>query len=175
MTNKFNSEAEMSKQITKIIDEKIRNMNLEVLCKLEVSAPGCIPDMILVEEKFDSIYYLIAIEFKLTNWRRAIYQAFRYRNFDNESYVILDRKRADAAIKNLKEFERVNIGLITVERSGEMISWFLPEPGLPFSKEYSFDVACSLMAPRKPVNDDMLFTTNLNDGLSMSKLKSLWM
>lgn len=174
MTSEFKTEVELSEYITEIIKTTINNKNLEVFFKLEVSAPGCIPDMVLVEERAHSIHYLIAIEFKLSNWRRAIFQAFRYRNFGNESYVILDRKRANSAINNLEMFKRANVGLITVENFGELVSWFSPIPALPFSREFSYKVACSILSPRIPENDGMLFTTDVNQESSIYKLREIW-
>ncbi len=56
---------------------------------------------------------IVAFEAKLRDWKRALLQASRYKTFANESWVLLDRSQANAAISNLPEFEKFNIGLAT--------------------------------------------------------------
>ncbi|MGO2129282.1 MAG: hypothetical protein ACTH4U_11115 [Pseudoalteromonas prydzensis] len=61
---------------------------------------------------------MIAIEAKLRDWKKAIWQANRYKIFSNESWVLLDKKHSSAAIKNLNEFKRFNTGLATFSPKG---------------------------------------------------------
>lgn len=85
-----------------------------------------IPDLLLYNGQ------IIAIEFKLKNWKRALQQAYRYRSFSCESYVFLDNKYIENASKNIKEFEHFNIGLcgVTQERIEPV---YRPQNRNPFS------------------------------------------
>lgn len=173
--NSFGSELELSNFYSEIIQDAIIDFHLNVDFKLEVSAPGCRPDMILFDRKASNIHYLISFEFKLRNWRRAVYQAFRYRNFGNESYVILDYERSESAAENLEVFQKANVGLITIESNGKLTSWYVPKPQLPFSKEFSYSVACSLLVPEKPTINDLLFTTDIKGDTEIEKIKHIWL
>lgn len=61
---------------------------------------------------------IIAFEAKLTNWRKAIHQAWRNTSFANQVYVVLPRKQAVAAIKNKAEFNERGVGLCVVDEDG---------------------------------------------------------
>lgn len=58
---------------------------------------------------------IISIEAKLKNWQRALQQACRYRNFSNYSFVLLEEKYSNPAIKNIDSFHSFGIGLITMQ------------------------------------------------------------
>ena len=57
---------------------------------------------------------VIAIEAKLSNWNRGLYQAYRYRQFANKSYLALYSKFIHRALANKEEFIKFNVGLIEV-------------------------------------------------------------
>ena len=68
-----------------------------------------IPDIMLYNN------YVISIEFKLKNWKRALMQAYRYKGFSHKSYVVLDEDHSRRAVECIDEFIRSNIGLGTVK------------------------------------------------------------
>jgi hypothetical protein len=57
---------------------------------------------------------VIAIEAKLSNWKRGFYQAYRYRQYANKSYLALHSKYVHRALANEGHFIRSNVGLIEV-------------------------------------------------------------
>jgi len=57
---------------------------------------------------------VIAIEAKLYDWPKALYQASRYRQFANRCYVALDAVGTRRALRNRTEFYEANVGLISV-------------------------------------------------------------
>lgn len=77
---------------------------------------------------------IIAIEAKLSDWRRALYQASRYLDYANQSWVVLDSKAFASAFLQVDEFQQRGIGLAGVSPRGE------------------FEVACTavLRTPRLP-------------------------
>jgi predicted transcriptional regulator len=77
----------------------------------------------------------VAIEVKLKNWRRALEQAYRYRSFAYYSYVFLDERFVDSAIKNKKLFLQYNIGLASVSKNKGINILFKPAKGNPFDSK----------------------------------------
>mgnify|MGYP000955710346 FL=1 len=86
-----------------------------------------IPDVVL---KADII---IAVEYKLSNWKKALIQAFRYKNFAHASFVILDKDYYHRATKNIDSFIRSKVGLGYVDETGDIIINYNPGISKPFS------------------------------------------
>ena len=76
---------------------------------------------------------IIAIEAKLTDWRRAISQAYSYQRYANQSWVTLDASRAGRAILAKDEFQRLNVGLKVVDTKGKTKTYFTPRFHAPRS------------------------------------------
>ncbi len=62
---------------------------------------------------------IMSIECKLKDWKSALSQAIRYQDFSHSSWVVLDHHVKDLLHKNLKEFEKFNIGLVVASPSGK--------------------------------------------------------
>lgn len=78
--------------------------------------------------------WIVAVEVKLTNWKRALYQAARYQDFANEAWVVLDHERAGSAIENSERFTRFNVGLATLDARRNLRIVFRPRFELPRSR-----------------------------------------
>ncbi|WP_029913808.1 hypothetical protein [Pelobacter seleniigenes] len=89
--------------------EKIESSTFEVIREYEIMAKA-----------------IISIEGKLKNWRRAVFQAQRYKRFSNLSFVLLEGKYSNPAIENIDLFKSANVGLITMEDDKVDIK-FIPE------------------------------------------------
>lgn len=61
---------------------------------------------------------LIAFEAKLSNWRKALHQAWRNTSYVNRAYVVLPRDRAAVALLHRQEFEELGVGLCLVDEAG---------------------------------------------------------
>lgn len=70
---------------------------------------------------------IISIEAKLRDWRRALYQANRYRAYSNESWVVLDAACSGPAVRNLDAFSARNIGLAIVSRTSGLNILYQPK------------------------------------------------
>lgn len=66
-----------------------------------------ISDLDTIVPKFE----LWAFEAKMADWKKAVKQAYRYGNFANKTTVILPKKAAKNAQKNLSVFRRLRVGL----------------------------------------------------------------
>lgn len=61
---------------------------------------------------------VVAIEAKLKDWKRGLYQAYRYRSYADRSYLAVYTKYINAPLKNMEQFRKYNVGLIEVGEDG---------------------------------------------------------
>jgi hypothetical protein len=74
----------------------------------------------------------IAFEMKLSDWRRGLIQAFRYRTFARVVYLVLDASRVGPALRNSERFERSNVGLVGLDAKGTLTVYHEPDDEEPF-------------------------------------------
>jgi predicted transcriptional regulator len=77
----------------------------------------------------------IAIEAKLKNWKRALQQAYRYKWFASTAYVVLDNKSISAAIQSIDLFKKMNVGLASITKKGEVSILYKPKKEKPVDKK----------------------------------------
>lgn len=63
----------------------------------------------------------VAIEAKVSNWRRGLYQAYRYRQYADLSYLALESNYIRPALQNIQDFHKANVGLIKVDSDNDNI------------------------------------------------------
>jgi len=170
--NSFQSEAELVQRGRRLIKEAVRSLEQDVRTRYEVPAPGGVPDLVIFSRKGQAVQYVVTVEFKLYDWRRALAQAFRHRNFGNEAYVVLDQARLSAALRHLEMFERANIGLVSVDAQDMVRIWHYPKPGLPFSSQIARAVARALLAPRRTLPTDLPFIRTIRGGVALAGLRA---
>jgi hypothetical protein len=94
---------------------------------------------------------IIAVEAKLKHWQRALTQAVRYRDYANQSWVLLDEHNTRPAIKNIEQFERLNIGLASLSTSGNITTYLVPQHSIPKSTlrfwQANAEIARRLISP----------------------------
>jgi hypothetical protein len=59
-----------------------------------------------------------AFEFKLDDWKRALYQATRYRSFSHRVFVVMPVDVMDNLVRHAERFRRLNVGLIAHHDDG---------------------------------------------------------
>lgn len=59
---------------------------------------------------------VIAVEAKLSEWRRVLVQAYRNLQFADESWVVLDHAYVRPALAQIERFKSAGIGLASVDR-----------------------------------------------------------
>jgi hypothetical protein len=95
-----------------------------------------IPDFVLAANKRNrptsDDFLTIAFELKLKNWQRALVQAFRYRAFCHQSFVVLDESYSASALRQVEKFIRSNIGLATIDDFGQITIHFTPTSMKPY-------------------------------------------
>lgn len=132
---RFASEAEMSFHFREVFDTPITLEGFRWVDELEGTFG--IPDYVIVKASEERVLYVVAFELKLRNWKRGLIQAFRYRNFSNEAFLVLDQAHIAAASRNLDQFVRANVGLASYNRDGQFYVHWAPQPSVPFSDEFS--------------------------------------
>lgn len=150
MDGKFDSEAKLVSFGRKEINQLTKHIGVKVNVKSEVKAAGCIPDLVVYLKNSRKLCYVVTIEFKLSNWKKALAQAFVQRNVCNESYVILDYETSASARANIDQFEKSNVGLATLDKEFGLRVWSYPKPSLPFSEYYSEKFSQELLNRKTP-------------------------
>ena len=132
---KFSSEKEMSILFENFVTTSFENKNIDLIEGF--NGLFGVPDYILIEKKNSSINYIISIELKLRNWKRALKQAFRYRSFSNESIVVIDEKYVHSALNKIDFFLQSNIGLASFNKNKELKIYLYPQKSMPFSEIFN--------------------------------------
>lgn len=123
----FSSEKNMSKSFQSFIKYNIGSNYIP-----ECKGLWGIPDYILFNKVTEQEHNIVAIELKLKNWRRALTQAFRYKNYSHLSIVVLDADFEKPALKNIGEFEHFGVGLASYDNQGRLTLHHLPSVRTPF-------------------------------------------
>ena len=170
----FKTEYQLSQSFLLKVDHLVNSMmDFGLNTQPEVRTPGGIPDYLIYRSIGNTIHYLVAIEFKLKNWNRALKQAFRYKNFANEVYVILDKDQSNSAVDNVGLFKKANVGLITYDVNDEIEVLNFPTPDTPFSDEFSRIVASKINSAIVREDEDLPFVRTIRGGYRLSKLREL--
>ena len=124
----FASEQEMSIIFEKYLKERFGNSYLK-----ECQGLFGIPDFVVYSrEKGETA--VISFELKLSDWKRAAKQAFRYRSFSNMSYVVMPARKSAVAVNNIDLFKKYNIGLASFNEKSVFEILHKPEISQPYSE-----------------------------------------
>lgn len=78
-----------------------------------------------------------AFELKISDWRRAMMQAHRYRYFANSSIVVLHSDMLKNALKYLDTFKKINVGLWAFNpKTDKIITCYTPRPRNPLEPKH---------------------------------------
>ena len=72
-----------------------------------------------------------SFEGKLRDWKRALYQATRYRAFSHRSFVVMPEHQIKPAKAQLQRFKLARVGLIAIDRYGRLRILHRPRPCRP--------------------------------------------
>jgi hypothetical protein len=79
---------------------------------------------------------LTAIEGKVSDWRKGLQQAFRYRYFAHRSILVLPMETASTAAPFLATFRRLCVGLWGFDSSsGRIRKWCTPRTATPLNRK----------------------------------------
>ena len=78
-----------------------------------------------------------AFEFKMSNWRRALMQASRYKFFSNVSIVVLPIEKCTSPLRYLDTFKKIRVGLWGFDKNTNKIFCFhSPKPKKPIDSRH---------------------------------------
>lgn len=77
---------------------------------------------------------LIAVEAKISDWRRVLVQAYRNLQFADESWAVLDHARIRPAIAQLERFKVAGVGLASINRGQELFIHYCATTQGPMSQ-----------------------------------------
>lgn len=105
--------------------------------------------------------HLVAFEAKLSNWRKALHQAYRNTSFAKKAYVVLPAKTVRAARAHPEMFQRYGVGLCSVQNNCVSIIIEAPvassEPLVPWlhkrAHDFFDDALANESAKRHPAGD----------------------
>jgi len=91
-----------------------------------------------VEDRFADLHPTVrAFEFKLSDWRRGMMQAHRYRFFADASILVIPTRKLHLASSFLHTFRSINVGLWGFEQlTGNISMVFTPRPRLPIDMDH---------------------------------------
>ena len=95
-----------------------------------------------------------SFEFKLSNWRRALYQATRYRCFSHRVYVVLPPEAIPAARSSKGAFEKLNVGMLLHDEDGYSEQIVRPKKKAPASRQRVY-MAVGQILGGKPAQQTM--------------------
>lgn len=79
---------------------------------------------------------LTAIEAKISDWRKGLQQAFRYRYFAHRALLVLPLETACIAARFIVTFRRLRVGLWGFDaQTGRLNKWFTPRYAQPINSK----------------------------------------
>lgn len=80
-----------------------------------------------------------AFELKLTNWKRALFQALQYKSVSNYSSVVFPFNKKNILEVNLHFFKELNVGVLLYDLENRHYKWlYYPKKEHPISKWNAF-------------------------------------
>lgn len=145
MTRKFTSEQELVEALSRQVAlREIHGYTTWRVCSgQELAGYFGIPDLLFGFSSSGGSrtdVRAIAVEAKLTAWRDAIVQAYRYKAFAHFAYVALDSSCVRSACENISRFQQANVGLVSASPDGAFALHFRPR----FERPYCSDLAKKL-------------------------------
>lgn len=137
----FTSEASLYRTVIDAglleVIEPHHNNEDKIIILPELKGLAGIPDCVMVKVvNSDCVleFTTISFEFKLSNWKRALTQAYKYRAFSDKSYVVLDMAFEHRAKKHIDMFIKANIGLVSIDQNANYNILYSPFKKRPYSK-----------------------------------------
>lgn len=131
----FDKEIDMSNNFQFFLEENFKNSYIDWVFELE-GITG-IPDCVIFEKTKKNIRFVVTLEFKLKNWKRALEQSKLSKLYSNLSFVVISSAGLTPALKNINSFIREEVGLATFTKQGLEIL-YCPTAKAPISDIYTY-------------------------------------
>lgn len=89
---------------------------------------------------------IFSFELKLDDWKRALFQALRYKFFSDYTYILMPKRKEKILKSNLKIFKENNIGILLYDEAKNDIQFLLKaRKNVNLSKMHKIDMIGRLM------------------------------
>lgn len=89
---------------------------------------------------------IFSFELKLENWKRALFQAIRYKTFSEFSYVVMPYEKMTLLKKNVDYFKQSNIGIVVYdERENTLETIYRATKNKNISKSHLYYMSGKIM------------------------------
>lgn len=131
---RFNSEKQLFQTAVKSIEfQHLATLYPNTTSLVEPCGLFGVPDLIIASLGRSSCEVkAFAFEMKLSNWQRALVQAFRYRAFAELSFVVMDHNHIKPAVACISRFKKAHIGLLSFNIEGELFVHHQPQENKPY-------------------------------------------
>jgi hypothetical protein len=77
-----------------------------------------------------------AFEFKISNWKKGVGQAARYRSYATRSFLVLPVEVASRIVKHIQTFQSINLGLWSYDNmTKSIVKYFTPPESKPLNSQ----------------------------------------
>jgi len=122
-------------QVTGLVEKTIRK-HLRELLELGLVERDSIGELFLGKNFKLPDIEIWAFEVKLHDWKRAFYQALRYRGFSHRIIVVMPAENLKIPTKNINLFREMNVGLMSIDQHGKLEFIEKPLREEPSSKKH---------------------------------------
>ena len=88
----------------------IRDLNF--LCRLGICEKNNVGNYRFVEDFEMPIAHIHSFELKMSNWKRALFQAIRYKTFSEYTSIVMPFEKEQILLQNIDSFKERNIGVL---------------------------------------------------------------
>ena len=94
------------------LSQKIIIRDLNFLCRLGICEKNNVGNYRFVEDFEMPIAHIHSFELKMSNWKRALFQAIRYKTFSEYTSIVMPFEKEQILLQNIDSFKERNIGVL---------------------------------------------------------------
>lgn len=93
-------------------NSKIVMRELNYLCRVGICQKNDAGNFRFSDDFYMPIAHIHSFELKMSNWKRALFQAVRYKNFSEYVSVVMPIEKEQVLLDNIRAFEECNVGAL---------------------------------------------------------------
>lgn len=94
------------------LNSKIVMRELKYLCEIGICQKNNVGNFRYSADFKMPIAHIHAFELKMSNWKRALFQAVRYKNFSEYASIVMPIEKKQVLLDNIRAFEECNVGVL---------------------------------------------------------------
>lgn len=93
-------------------NSKIVTRELNYLCRVGICQKNDVGNLKFSDDFDMPIAHIHSFELKMNNWKRALFQAVRYKNFSEYVSIVMPIEKEQILLDNIRMFEECNVGVL---------------------------------------------------------------